>query len=137
MFQMNALFHHSKNKKKSYGGNFRTSEVHDAITLHPIKYPRRMYKLYVYLLGMKAQELIKTSTKLQYHIQETTKLLFCASKPNIDQSNASLSMNPPFLLNKSLMMTHNISFGLKKNAMLSSTPEKLSSFNFIMKNFNS
>ena len=127
---MKALFHQSQNEKKSYGTNLKTSEVHDAITLHPVKETKRMHKLYVYLLELKAQELLEMSTNLQSEIQETTKLLFCLTNQDMEQSNASLSMNYSLLSPKSIHTTDKILFGLETNAMSSSTPEKLSSFTF-------
>ena len=103
---MSALFHQSKNEKKSYEGNLNSSEVRHAITLHPVKDTKRMYKLYVYLLGFAAQELLKISTKIQDEIQKTTKLLFRSSTPNIDQSNESLSSTTEKLSSLKFMAKH-------------------------------
>ena len=103
---MKALFHHSQNEKKTYGTNLKKSELHNAITLHPLKETKRMRKLYVYFLGLTAQELFEVSVNLQHEIQETTKLLFRSS----NQENAK--------------------FVFENSSMLSRTPEKLSSFTF-------
>ena len=131
MFQMTALFHQSQNETKSYGGNLSTSEVHDAITLHPVKDTKRMHKLFVYLLGLSAQELFEISTQLQYEIQKTTKLIYRSSRSNMEQLDESLSINPSFLLQSSSMIAP---FDWENNATLSSTPEKLSSFTFYINN---
>ena len=124
---MKALFHHSRNEKQSYGTNLKTSEVHDAITLHPIKETKRMNKLYVYFLELTAQELIKISKKLASEIQETTKLLFRLT--NQDMNNSVLVQN-------SSTINSNASFVFGTSSMSSSTPEKLSSFTFTKENFS-
>lgn len=52
---MQSIFHHNSSGSRAFSGNLKNSEVHNAITLHPVKKPAFMYRLHAYTLGIQAQ----------------------------------------------------------------------------------
>ena len=56
-FQMQKIFHNNKSGPAAYTGDLNTAEIHDAITLHPLKQPDVMRKLHLQIRRMKSSDL--------------------------------------------------------------------------------
>lgn len=71
-FQARELFHHVyENQEKAYHDSLVTPEVTNAITLHPIKDPAYMRRLYVHYQTMATQELDYRAWLLRHRIHNT------------------------------------------------------------------
>lgn len=49
MFQMQVILYHNQSGEYAFTGDLKQKEVHRAITLHPVKQPRNMYRLHKYV----------------------------------------------------------------------------------------
>lgn len=83
-YEMQSILHHNSSGSRAFSGNLKNREVHNAITLHPVKKAPFMYRLHAYTLGLKAQQQRQDSLFLHRDIQymldllqfpKTTKLL--------------------------------------------------------------
>lgn len=83
-YEMQSILHHNSSGNRAFSGNLKNREVHNAITLHPVKKAPFMYRLHAYTLGIKAQQQRQDSLFLHRDIQymldllqfpKTTKLL--------------------------------------------------------------
>lgn len=54
---MQSILHHNSSGSRTFSGNLKSREVHNAITLHPVKKAPFMYRLHAYTLGLHVQEL--------------------------------------------------------------------------------
>lgn len=62
---MQSILHHNSSGSRAFSGNLKNREVHNAITLHPVKKAPFMYRLHAYTLGLRVQEL--RQRKLSLH----------------------------------------------------------------------
>lgn len=72
---MQSILHHNASGKMAFTGNLKNKEVHSAITLHPVKQPPVMYRLQVYMEGLKAQEMRQGALLLHRDISSMVDLL--------------------------------------------------------------
>ncbi|XP_065206859.1 chondroitin sulfate synthase 1-like [Planococcus citri] len=56
-YEMQSIFYHNSSGNEAFTGNLKTKEVHRAITLHPIKQHRHMYRIHNYMQSLKIHEL--------------------------------------------------------------------------------
>lgn len=78
---MQSILHHNASGIMAFTGNLKNKEVHSAITLHPVKKPQVMYRLHVYMEGLKAQERRQEALFLHRDIATMVELL------HMDRSN--------------------------------------------------
>lgn len=78
---MQSILHHNASGIMAFTGNLKNKEVHSAITLHPVKKPQVMYRLHVYMEGLKAQERRQEALFLHRDITTMVELL------HMDRSN--------------------------------------------------
>ncbi|XP_049531022.1 chondroitin sulfate synthase 1 isoform X2 [Anopheles darlingi] len=88
-YEMQSILHHNSSGYRAFSGTLKSKEVHNAITLHPIKQPAFMYRLHAYMLGLSAQELRQHSLLLHRDIAMATSLL------QLPQINKNLAPGVP------------------------------------------
>lgn len=88
---MQSILHHNASGNVAFTGNLKNKEVHSAITLHPVKKPQVMYRLYVYMEGLRAQERRQEALLLHRDILTMVKLL------HMDKSNKFIAPGVPIL----------------------------------------
>ncbi|XP_057331409.1 chondroitin sulfate synthase 1 [Microplitis mediator] len=74
-YEMQSILYHNSSGDQSFTGNLKKREVHQAITLHPIKSPPYMYRLHNYMRGLKIQDLQHERIKLHRDIYSMAELL--------------------------------------------------------------
>ncbi|CAD6241274.1 GSCOCG00002607001-RA-CDS [Cotesia congregata] len=74
-YEMRSILYHNSSGDQSFTGNLKKREVHQAITLHPIKSPPYMYRLHNYMRALKIQDLQHERIKLHRDIYSMAELL--------------------------------------------------------------
>ncbi|KAF7281659.1 hypothetical protein GWI33_004458 [Rhynchophorus ferrugineus] len=74
-YEMQVIFYHNNSGEAAYSGDLKQKEVHKAITLHPLKKPEYLYKLHVYMQGLKIQNALQESILLHRDIAASMKEL--------------------------------------------------------------
>ncbi|VVC98773.1 unnamed protein product [Leptidea sinapis] len=72
---MQTILHHNSSGAAAYTGRLKKREVHRAITLHPVKDHRHMYRLHTYFKSLKIQDLRESSLDLHRDIAASVKEL--------------------------------------------------------------
>lgn len=72
---MQSILHHNSSGRFAFTGSLKSKEIHNAITLHPIKMAPLMYRLHAYMQGLRAQELRQQSLQLHRDIAAMKVLL--------------------------------------------------------------
>lgn len=85
---MQSILHHNSSGQNAFTGNLKTKEIHNAITLHPVKRPPLMYRLHTYMQGLRAQELRQETLSLHRDIAMMKSILLAKS----DESELDFSM---------------------------------------------
>ncbi|KAL4717208.1 hypothetical protein ACJJTC_017095 [Scirpophaga incertulas] len=67
---MQTILHHNSSGAAAYTGQLKKREVHRAITLHPVKDPKQLYRLHAYFKNLQVQETRETSIELHQDIAE-------------------------------------------------------------------
>lgn len=67
-YEMQVILYHNQSGEAAFSGDLKQKEVHRAITLHPIKQPRYMYRLHNYVKGLKIQKFQQESISLHRDI---------------------------------------------------------------------
>ncbi|XP_013192040.1 chondroitin sulfate synthase 1 [Amyelois transitella] len=67
-YDMQMILHHNSSGEAAYTGRLKKREVHRAITLHPVKDHRQMYRLHSYFKNLRIQELRERSVDLHRDI---------------------------------------------------------------------
>ncbi|CAK1541983.1 unnamed protein product [Leptosia nina] len=67
-YDMQTILHHNSSGAAAYTGRLKKREVHRAITLHPVKDHRQMYRLHTYFKNLKIQDLRETTLDLHREI---------------------------------------------------------------------
>ncbi|XP_070543158.1 chondroitin sulfate synthase 1-like [Ptychodera flava] len=95
-YEMQQLFYHKYFVKDAFIGNIHTSEVHQAVTLHPIKNIPYFYRMHSYLESQKIADLQLKTLRTLREIREMNQLL---KIPTIDQKKESveLGLNPDLM----------------------------------------
>ncbi|XP_048484446.1 chondroitin sulfate synthase 1 [Plutella xylostella] len=78
-YDMQTILHHNSSGAAAYTGRLKRREVHRAITLHPVKDHRYMYRLHSYFKNLRIQELREQSVQLHRDISSSLKALGVAS----------------------------------------------------------
>ncbi|CAH2261527.1 jg20151 [Pararge aegeria aegeria] len=73
--QMQTILHHNGSGAEAYTGRLKKREVHRAITLHPVKDHRQMYRLHTYFKNLRIQDLREQSLDLHRDIQSSAREL--------------------------------------------------------------
>lgn len=73
--QMQYILRHNSSGRNAYTGKLKRKEIHNAITLHPIKQAPLMYRLHSYVQGLKAEQLRQESLLLHRDIKRMAKYL--------------------------------------------------------------
>ncbi|XP_030378100.1 chondroitin sulfate synthase 1 [Scaptodrosophila lebanonensis] len=74
-YEMQYILRHNSSGRNAYTGKLKRKEIHNAITLHPIKQAPLMYRLHSYIQGLKAEELRQESLQLHRDIKRMAKYL--------------------------------------------------------------
>lgn len=67
-YDMQTILHHNGSGALAYTGRLKNREVHRAITLHPVKDHRQMYRIHSYFKNLRIQELRERSLDLHRDI---------------------------------------------------------------------
>lgn len=85
---MQSILHHNSSGANAFTGTLKSKEVHNAITLHPVKRVPLMYRLHSYMQGLRAQELRQATLSLHRDIAMMKSILLSKdSVPNHDREN--------------------------------------------------
>lgn len=76
---MQSILHHNSSGTNAFSGSLKSKEVHNAITLHPVKHPPLMYRLHTYMQGLRAQEIRQEALHLHRDIAVMKTLLMSKS----------------------------------------------------------
>lgn len=77
---MQSILHHNSSGQNAFTGNLKTKEIHNAITLHPVKRAPLMYRLHSYMQGLRAQELRQETLTLHRDIAMMKSILLSRSE---------------------------------------------------------
>lgn len=72
---MQYILRHNSSGRAAFTGKLKRKEIHNAISLHPIKQAPLMYRLHSYIQGLKAEELRQESLYLHRDIKRMAKYL--------------------------------------------------------------
>lgn len=72
---MQYILRHNSSGKAAFTNKLKRREIHNAITLHPIKQAPLMYRLHSYIQGLKADEIRQESLNLHRDISKMVNLL--------------------------------------------------------------
>lgn len=74
-YDMQTILHHNGSGEAAYTGRLKAREVHRAITLHPVKDHRQMYRIHSYFKNFRIQELRERSLDLHRDISSALREL--------------------------------------------------------------
>ncbi|XP_047532573.1 chondroitin sulfate synthase 1 [Vanessa atalanta] len=78
-YDMQTILHHNGSGAAAYTGRLKKREVHRAITLHPVKDHRQMYRLHTYFKNLHIQDLREQSLDLHRDISSSVRQLGVAT----------------------------------------------------------
>ncbi|KAI5643856.1 chondroitin n-acetylgalactosaminyltransferase domain-containing protein [Phthorimaea operculella] len=81
---MQTILHHNGSGSLAYTGRLKKREVHRAITLHPVKDHRQMYRMHSYFKNLRIQEIREESLDLHRNIAAAMKELQVPSEAIAD-----------------------------------------------------
>lgn len=79
---MQSILHHNSSGQNAFTGSLKTKEIHNAITLHPVKRAPLMYRLHSYIQGLRAQQLRQQTLLLHRDIAMMKSILLAKSEDN-------------------------------------------------------
>ncbi|XP_058985338.1 chondroitin sulfate synthase 1 [Musca domestica] len=74
-YEMQYILRHNSSGRAAFTGKLKRKEIHNAISLHPIKQAPLMYRLHSYIQGLKAEEMRQESLMLHRDIKRMAKYL--------------------------------------------------------------
>ncbi|XP_013109906.2 chondroitin sulfate synthase 1 [Stomoxys calcitrans] len=74
-YEMQYILRHNSSGRAAFTGKLKRKEIHNAISLHPIKQAPLMYRLHSYIQGLKAEEMRQESLTLHRDIKRMAKYL--------------------------------------------------------------
>uniref|UniRef100_A0A1A9VRT9 Hexosyltransferase n=1 Tax=Glossina austeni TaxID=7395 RepID=A0A1A9VRT9_GLOAU len=74
-YEMQYILRHNSSGRTAYTGKLKRKEIHNAISLHPIKQAPLMYRLHSFVQGLKAEEIRQESLQLNRDIKRMAKYL--------------------------------------------------------------
>lgn len=83
---MQTILHHNSSGRNAFTGNLKSKEIHNAITLHPVKRAPLMYRLHSYMKGLEAQELRQDTLSLHRDIARMKYYLSAKDDESADAS---------------------------------------------------
>ncbi|KAJ2949392.1 hypothetical protein O0L34_g15306 [Tuta absoluta] len=83
-YDMQTILHHNGSGALAYTGRLKKREVHRAITLHPVKDHRQMYRMHSYFKNLRIQELKEEALDLHRDIAASMKKLEVPSEAIAD-----------------------------------------------------
>lgn len=87
---MQSILHHNSSGKYAFTGNLKSKEIHNAITLHPVKKAPLMYRLHSYMQGLRVQDLRQEALSLHRDIAKMKVILNLTSNQNTLTSGVSV-----------------------------------------------
>lgn len=79
---MQSILHHNSSGQNAFTGNLKSKEIHNAITLHPVKRAPLMYRLHTYMQGLRAQHLRQETLAVHRDIAMMKSILMSSSEDN-------------------------------------------------------
>ncbi|XP_069679907.1 chondroitin sulfate synthase 1 [Periplaneta americana] len=74
-YEMQTILYHNSSGREAFTGSLKQKEVHRAITLHPVKQHRHMYRIHNYMKSLKIQELQQQALTLHRDVASMMALL--------------------------------------------------------------
>ncbi|XP_018318487.1 chondroitin sulfate synthase 1 [Agrilus planipennis] len=74
-YEMQVIFYHNQSGNSAFSGNLNHKEVHQAITMHPVKKAPFMRRLHKYVKGLEIHELRQESVELHRDIASSMSFL--------------------------------------------------------------
>ncbi|XKL68382.1 hypothetical protein PGB90_003873 [Kerria lacca] len=102
-YEMQSIFYHNFSGSFAFTGNLKTKEVHRAITLHPIKQHKHMYRVHHYMQGLKIHDLQQRKISLYRDLRLMEELR---------------RLHPEFSINKDVLPADNYYSNLFREANL-------------------
>lgn len=84
---MQSILHHNSSGRYAFTGNLKSKEIHNAITLHPVKKAPLMYRLHSYMQGLLAQDRRQQILSLHRDIVQMKEFL------ELSQQNINLALD--------------------------------------------
>ncbi|XP_043065786.1 chondroitin sulfate synthase 1 [Drosophila bipectinata] len=133
-YEMQYILRHNSSGRNAYTGKLKRKEIHNAITLHPIKQAPLMYRLHSYVQGLKAEEMRQESLLLHRDIKRMASYLEVP-----DESTYMMpSVSPESDSNKRHFQDHNIlGISPELNKFVPSSTEDLLDWSFIARSLYS
>ncbi|KAK6631475.1 hypothetical protein RUM44_006002 [Polyplax serrata] len=73
-YEMQTILYHNSSGYEAFTGNLKQKEVHRAITLHPVKQYKHMYRVHNYMRQLKIQELLQEIILLKRDLKRSLEL---------------------------------------------------------------
>lgn len=141
---MQSILHHNSSGQNAFTGSLKTKEIHNAITLHPVKRAPLMYRLHSYMQGLRAQELRQETLSLHRDIAMMKSILLSKSEDSeLDFSmkfeGSDLSIFPSNEPDDANFLGDHDILSAKPHLIKakSSTRDELDTWNFISRSFYS
>ncbi|XP_071450437.1 chondroitin sulfate synthase 1 [Hetaerina americana] len=83
-YEMQTILYHNYSGHEAFTGNLKQKEVHRAITLHPIKNHKNLYRIHNYMRTLKVQEMQQKS--LNFHRDIASVLNLLNVQPNASEN---------------------------------------------------
>lgn len=87
---MQSILHHNSSGKYAFTGNLKSKEIHNAITLHPVKRAPLMYRLHSYMQGLRLQDMRQEALSLHRDIAKMKSTMNFTSNENSLTSGVSI-----------------------------------------------
>ncbi|XP_037937299.1 chondroitin sulfate synthase 1 [Teleopsis dalmanni] len=135
-YEMQYILRHNSSGRYAFTGKLKRKEIHNAISLHPIKQGPLMYRLHSYIQGLKADEMRQESLLLHRDIKRMAKLLEIPSESSYVAPGISLI--PEYENGKQHFEDHNI-LGISPdlNKFIPASTEDLLLWSFIARSIYS
>ncbi|KAG4068935.1 hypothetical protein HA402_005083 [Bradysia odoriphaga] len=91
-YEMQSILHHNSSGKFAFTGNLKSKEIHNAITLHPVKRAPLMYRLHSYMQGLRIQDMRQEALSLHRDIAKME--IAMSLKPNENVLTSGVSIFP-------------------------------------------
>lgn len=121
---MQSILHHNSSGRYAFTGNLKSKEIHNAITLHPVKKAPLMYRLHSYMQGLLAQDrrqqilsLHRDIVQMQEFLKMNEKNTNLQSDPLIfsDEPDSKYYLGDQSILGKKKMQKNNSKISHNKN----------------------
>ncbi|XP_068154639.1 chondroitin sulfate synthase 1 [Drosophila tropicalis] len=137
-YEMQYILRHNSSGRNAYTGKLKRKEIHNAITLHPIKQAPLMYRLHSYIQGLKAEELRQESLLLHRDIKRMSKYLEVPDESTYMLPSVSPDSDAAGTSNKRHFEDHNIlGISPELNKFIPSNTNDLLEWSFIARSLYS